>query len=74
MDSKTLNPVINTNVKMGKKMMDALNRYEAICAVTKVKSVSANEVRAFLADSYDDAFASRFEDAFLYPASVPETL
>lgn len=61
-----LSPNINTDVKMPKKMMNALNRNEAICVVTGVKSVTEEDVREFLRKEYGEEFASKFKPEYLY--------
>ncbi len=61
-----LSPNINTDEKMPKDMMHALNRHEAICAVTGVKSVTDKQVREFLKKEYGGKFASKFKPSYLF--------
>ena len=61
-----LSPVINTEVKMPKKMMEALTRFETICAVTNVKEVAESDVRSFLVSEYGEAFANKFDVSYLF--------
>ena len=61
-----LAPVINTDVKMPARMLDALNRFEAICAVSGVFDVTDADVHKFLAAEYGERFASSFRPEFLF--------
>ena len=73
MDTKNLSPYINVDVKMSKRMLHALNRHEAICAVTGVKAVSEADIRKFLADDYGLDFAKQFKPEYMYsPQELPE--
>jgi len=68
MNDKTLSPYINTDVKMSKKMLNALNLHETISVVTGVKAVSESDVRTFLARRYGEKFAAKFKPEFLFIA------
>ncbi len=50
---------------MGKRMFDALTRYEVICSVTAVEAVSLRDVRAFLQENYGQKMADAFAADFL---------
>lgn len=66
--SKTLSPMVNVDVKMPRKMMDALNSFEAISICTGVKSVTEDQVRQFLADRHGEKFAAQFKPEYLFIA------
>ena len=59
-------PVINTEVKMPKRMMHALNIFEAICAVRGVDRVTEEQVAEFLKDKYSDKMAAAFQPEYLF--------
>jgi len=61
-----LTPIINTDVRMPRKMLDALNIHEAVCVVTHVETVTVDEVRTFLADRYGAKFAASFRPEYLF--------
>ena len=61
-----LTPIINTDVKMPKKMMDALNRHEAICTVSGIKTVTVDSVLEFLQREYGAEFAAKFRPEYLF--------
>lgn len=64
-----LSPIVNTDIKMPAKMLDALGLHETRCVVTGVKAVTEESVRAFLSDRYGEKFASKFDPKFLF--SIP---
>lgn len=64
-----LSPIVNTEIKMPKQMLDALGLHETRCVVTGVSEVTEESVRAFLAERYGEKFASKFDPKFLF--SIP---
>jgi hypothetical protein len=64
-----LSPIVNTDIKMPKQMLDALGLHETRCVVTGVSAVTEESVRAFLAERYGEKFASKFDSKFLF--SIP---
>lgn len=58
-------PCVNTEVKMPKKMMDALNGIEAIGAVTNYKSVTHEFVINYLTDRHGKELADKFKPEYL---------
>lgn len=62
----TLSPIVNTDIKMTAKMLEALGLHETRCIVTGVKSVTEESVRAFLAERYSEKLASTFDPKFLF--------
>lgn len=64
-----LSPIVNTDIKMPKQMLDALGLHETRCVVTGVTAVTEESVRAFLAERYGEKFSSKFDPKFLF--SIP---
>jgi hypothetical protein len=62
----TLSPIVNTDIKMPAKMLEALGLHETRCVVTGVQSVTEESVKAFLANRYSEKFASTFDPKFLF--------
>ena len=62
----TLSPIVNTDIKMSAKMLEALGLHETRCVVTGVKSVTQESVKAFLADRYSEKLANKFDPKFLF--------
>lgn len=61
-----LSPIVNTEVKMPAKMLEALGLHETRCIVTGIHEVTEESVKAFLANRYSEKLASSFEPKFLF--------
>jgi hypothetical protein len=61
-----LSPIVNTDVKMPAKMLEALGLHETRCIVTGVKEVSQESVIAFLTERFGEKLASKFDPKFLF--------
>ena len=61
-----LSPIVNTEIKMTAKMLEALGLHETRCVVTSVDSVTEESVKAFLTDRYGEEFAKTFNPKFLF--------
>ena len=61
-----LSPIVNTEVKMPSKMLEALGLHETRCVVTGVQSVTEESVKSFLTDRYGEKFAATFNPKFLF--------
>jgi hypothetical protein len=66
----TLSPIVNTDIKMPAKMLDALTVHETRCVISGVKSVTEESVKAFLTDRYGEKLASTFDPKFLFSSQV----
>lgn len=62
----TLSPIVNTDIKMPAKMLNALNLFETRCVVTGIKSVTEDNVREFLTDRFGEKLACKFDPKFLF--------
>ena len=62
----TLSPIVNTDIKMPAKMLNALGLHETRCVVTGVSEVTEESVKAFLSDRYGEQIASTFDPKFLF--------
>jgi hypothetical protein len=67
-----LSPIVNTDIKMPRKMLDALGLHETRCVVTGVTQTTEESVKAFLTERYGEELASKFQPAFLF--SIPNAL
>ena len=61
-----LSPIVNTDVKMPTKMLEALGLHETRCVVTGVKEVTEESVKAFPTERYGEKLASKFDPKFLF--------
>lgn len=61
-----MSPLVNTDVKMPKAMFEALGIYETICVVSKVNSVTTEQVKQFLEQRYGKKLADQFKPEYLF--------
>jgi len=61
-----LSPIVNTDVKMPAKMLDALGLHETICIVTGVHEVTEQSVVEFLIERYGDKSSATFKPEYLF--------
>jgi hypothetical protein len=64
-ETDTLSPYVNTDVKIPRKMLEALTLHEVSCAARGIETVSEPAVRQFLADRFNPALALRFKPEYL---------
>ena len=62
----TLSPIVNTEIKMPAKMLNALSLHETRCVVTGVSEVTEASVKAFLTERYGKKLANTFDPKFLF--------
>lgn len=62
----TLSPIVNTEIKMPAKMLNALSLHETRCVVTGVSEVTEASVKAFLTERYGEKLANTFDPKFLF--------
>lgn len=62
----TLSPIVNTDIKMPAKMLNALGLHETRCVVTGVSEVTEQSVKAFLTERYGEKLANTFDPKFLF--------
>jgi hypothetical protein len=60
-------PVVNTDIRMPKSMMEALSLFETQCVMLKIEEVNLEDVLDFLTKNYDKNFANKFKIEYLYP-------
>jgi hypothetical protein len=61
-----LSPIVNTDIKMPTKMLEALGLHETRCVVTGVKQTTEESVKTFLTERYGEKLASKFDPKFLF--------
>jgi len=62
----TLSPIVNTDIKMPAKMLNALSLHETRCVVSGVSEVTEQSVKEFLTVRYGEKFANTFNPNFLF--------
>jgi hypothetical protein len=58
--------VVNRDIKMSKKMMEALSLFEAYCVIHKIQETTEYEVKEFIKKHYDKNISDKFEANYLY--------
>lgn len=61
-----MTPIVNVDVKMGKKMLDALSIHEAYCTGMKIDEVTEKDVKEFLSDRFSNKLSDKFEIKYLF--------
>lgn len=67
-----LRPLVNTDVKMPKSMMHALNMLETMCVCKQQDSVTEHEVHAFLNEHFGATLSAKFKPEYLF--NTPSSL
>lgn len=57
---------VNTDVKMSKKMLEALTMFEAISVFSNTKETTESEVKLFLESKYSKKLADSFISSYLF--------
>jgi len=57
---------VNTDVKMPKKMLEALTMFEAISVFSNTKETTESEVKSFLESKYSKKLAESFISSYLF--------
>jgi len=58
--------IVNTDVKIPKKMLDALTLFETYCVANMKKETTEDEVKSFLESLFSKGFANKFKSEYLY--------
>jgi hypothetical protein len=59
-------PIVNTEVKMPKKMLDALTLFETYCVVSNISSVTYQSVIDYLTSHYGIKLSQHFKPEYLF--------
>ena len=61
-----MKPIVNVDVPMPKKMLNALTLFETYCIASNINQVTETDVHTFLTQRYDSPLANQFKPAYLY--------
>ena len=61
-----MKPIVNTDIKMSKKMLDALTLFGTYCVATLIKETNKSEVKKFLEINFGKNIANNFKEEYLY--------
>ena len=67
-------PIVNTDIKMSKQMMNALALFETQCVVLGITEVTSDDVIVFLKEKYGKDFSDNFRLEYLYPFRHPNAI
>jgi len=61
-----MKPIVNTDIKMPKKMLEALTLFETNCVANMKQETNEIEVKSFLESLFSKKFANTFKSNYLY--------
>jgi hypothetical protein len=61
-----MSPIVNTDTKMPKAMLEALTLHETFCVASGIDSVTAEQVVEFLSKRFGQKLASQFDPSYLF--------
>jgi len=61
-----MNPYVNTDIKMSKKMLEALSLHETFCIMSNIDTVTESSVKEWLAKNFNQKIAEAFKPEYLY--------
>lgn len=61
-----MSPIVNTDVKMPKKMLKALTLHETFCVASNINNVTPEQVKQFLLERFDKKLAEQFNPSYLF--------
>lgn len=68
---KSLTPYVNTEVKMSRKMMEALTLHEFFCLSKNIETVEEEAVKGFLRSRFNTDLANKFLPQYLIRSPCP---
>jgi hypothetical protein len=61
-----MSPIVNTDQKMSKAMLEALTLHETFCVTSKIDSVTIEQVKQFLQQRFGQKLADQFDSKYLF--------
>lgn len=61
-----MSPIVNTEEKMSKPMLEALTIHETFCVASGIKSVTSDQVKEFLSNRFNKSLADKFKPEYLF--------
>jgi hypothetical protein len=61
-----MSPIVNTDTKMSKAMLEALTLHETFCVASGIDTVTAEQVVEFLNKRFGQKLASQFNPSYLF--------
>jgi len=61
-----MSPIVNTDIKMPKKMLEALTLHETYCIVSNINSVTESSVKEWLLKNFNQEISNSFKPEYLF--------
>ena len=61
-----MKPYVNTDIKMSKKMLEALSLHETFCIMSNITEVTEDSVKNWLLHNFNKSIAKDFKSEYLY--------
>jgi hypothetical protein len=61
-----MSPIVNTEQKMSKAMLDGLTLHETFCVASRIETVTAEQVKEFLVKRFSQKLADQFDPKYLF--------
>ena len=65
-----MSPIVNTEVKMPQRMLEALTLHETYCVMSSITKVNESEVRQWLLKNFDQNMSDEFSADYLFNTQV----
>jgi hypothetical protein len=65
-----MSPIVNTEVKMPQRMLEALTLHETYCVMSSITKVNESEVRQWLLKNFDQNMSDEFSSDYLFNTQV----
>jgi hypothetical protein len=69
-ENTTLLPLVNTEAKIPKKVLEALTLHECFCTFSNIKFVTEDSVRNYLETKFGKSISDKFKPEFLLTSQV----
>lgn len=61
-----MSPIVNTDKKMPKAMLEALTLHETFCMASGINVVTTEQVKQFLEQRFNQKLAAQFDPDYLF--------
>ena len=65
-----MSPIVNTDKKMPKAMLEALTLHETFCIASGINVVTTEQVKQFLEQRFNQKLAEQFDPDYLFNNQV----
>ena len=65
-----MSPYVNTDIKMSKKMLEALSLHETFCIMSNINTVTESSVKEWLEKNFNKKISDDFKSDYLFNNQV----